>query len=587
MMKYTPVQGRGFVRPGESEKPCYRVFSGIKKAVPIWNRLSEQLTRCAVCVNNHKPEHDNRDQAGGQLPCLLGPYCAAIFIRSEREYFFRNSSRTKAHGANLSDSCSSAIFSCSLFVFCDGVLVDSLLVIVCTCKAMRRSTSRHGADSNYSDSLALRRWRRLISPFAAVTRNPAVLSPGSLSCSISVITSCGILTVVICDFAFFAPVAISGSPDNRCISVYAKKKIKKVLRCISPECRFKNKGEIHPKQQRPAVMGTHTGRLTKPLIEVTIMAIKEHSLLFIHTQTPRKRNNPFHSSVLCTHPGGRFLPDLSRRGYLSTKSSRANFSGGIKRGAGGGIFVLVSSSSSLAQASDCLCRMISSSCVCVSCIGDSVLLVMILPCKAMRRSTSHHGADSDYSDSLALRRWRRLISPRMAVTINCAVLSPVSFTCSIASTTSCGARACNFCDLLLIWSLSISGSLCDYWNPVYTKKTKTKRLKWIPLSDYTGIQLSVYHSMQTRLKRIAVLSQPLTTNDRKRIEVAMRNHTTHPQGRDSHDLNKYIWRFIALSTAQPRVITIEATSEQEARQQSPAGCVMVFAARIRQGVCHD
>ncbi|EPE8683394.1 host cell division inhibitor Icd-like protein, partial [Escherichia coli] len=53
----------------------------------------------------------------------------------------------------------------------------------------------------------------------------------------------------------------------------------------------------------------------------------------------------------------------------------------------------------------------------------------------------------------------------------------------------------------------------------------------------------------------------------------MRNHTIHPQGRDSHNLNKYIWRFIALSTAQPRVITIEATSEQEARQQSPAGCV--------------
>ncbi|GEG29155.1 TPA: host cell division inhibitor Icd-like protein [Escherichia coli] len=63
----------------------------------------------------------------------------------------------------------------------------------------------------------------------------------------------------------------------------------------------------------------------------------------------------------------------------------------------------------------------------------------------------------------------------------------------------------------------------------------------------------------------------------------MRNHTTHPQGRDSHNLNKFTWRFIALSTAQPRVITIEATSEQEARQQSPVGCVMVFAARIRQG----
>ncbi|EIN3826036.1 host cell division inhibitor Icd-like protein [Escherichia coli] len=78
----------------------------------------------------------------------------------------------------------------------------------------------------------------------------------------------------------------------------------------------------------------------------------------------------------------------------------------------------------------------------------------------------------------------------------------------------------------------------------------------------------------------------LTTNDNESIEVAMRNHTIHPQGRDSHNLNKFAWRFIALSTAQPRVITIEATSEQEARQQSPAGCVMVFAARIRQGVCH-
>ncbi|ESD07977.1 hypothetical protein HMPREF1608_02713 [Escherichia coli 908525] len=78
----------------------------------------------------------------------------------------------------------------------------------------------------------------------------------------------------------------------------------------------------------------------------------------------------------------------------------------------------------------------------------------------------------------------------------------------------------------------------------------------------------------------------LTTNDNESIEAAMRNHTIHPQGRDSYNLNKYIWRFIALSTAQPRVITIEASSEQEARQQSPAGCVMVFAARIRQGGCH-
>ncbi|WP_425454479.1 host cell division inhibitor Icd-like protein [Escherichia coli] len=54
-----------------------------------------------------------------------------------------------------------------------------------------------------------------------------------------------------------------------------------------------------------------------------------------------------------------------------------------------------------------------------------------------------------------------------------------------------------------------------------------------------------------------------------------------------HSQTAFIWRFIALSTAQPRVIHIVATSEQEARQQSPDGCVMVFAARIRQEVGHD
>ncbi|MBM0989999.1 host cell division inhibitor Icd-like protein [Enterobacter hormaechei] len=55
----------------------------------------------------------------------------------------------------------------------------------------------------------------------------------------------------------------------------------------------------------------------------------------------------------------------------------------------------------------------------------------------------------------------------------------------------------------------------------------------------------------------------------------MKDHTTHPQGRKS-----YIWRFLALSDIGRNVIHITATTEREAREQSPAGCVMVFAGRL-------
>lgn len=78
----------------------------------------------------------------------------------------------------------------------------------------------------------------------------------------------------------------------------------------------------------------------------------------------------------------------------------------------------------------------------------------------------------------------------------------------------------------------------------------------------------------------------LTTNDSESIEVAMRNHTTHPQGRDSHNLNKYIWRFLALSAGESQIIHVTAWTEREARSRCPSGCVAVFAARIRQGSHH-
>ncbi|EIW8065846.1 host cell division inhibitor Icd-like protein [Escherichia coli] len=223
--------------------------------------------------------------------------------------------------------------------------------------------------------------------------------------------------------------------------------------------------------------------------------------------------------------------------------------------------------------------------------GDNVLVnslsVIVLSCIAMRRSTSHHSADSDYSCSLALRRWRRLISPSNAAVTNCPVLSPSSLTLSMASTIWSGTRASILFDFAFTDFVAIS----DFrlvWCPTMIARKKFNAMLDVSHTDkITCVRHLIFisHKM-TKPRTVGAVTGRLTTNDSKSIEVAMRNHTTHPQGRDSHNLNKYIWRFIALSTAQPRVITIEATSEQEARQQSPAGCVMVFAARIRQEVRH-
>ncbi|HFP3377855.1 TPA: host cell division inhibitor Icd-like protein [Escherichia coli] len=77
----------------------------------------------------------------------------------------------------------------------------------------------------------------------------------------------------------------------------------------------------------------------------------------------------------------------------------------------------------------------------------------------------------------------------------------------------------------------------------------------------------------------------LTTNDSESIEVAMRNHTTHPQGRDSHNLNKFTWRFMQCLTDSIAIFTVTAATEREARAQLPHAH-LIFVARIRQGGSH-
>ncbi len=360
-------------------------------------------------------------------------------VRSKvcNESFFlcslRNFSRANEQGANLSDSCSCAIFLRRLLRVGDGVLVDSVSLMVLSCKAMRLRSSNYGADSGYSCSLTLRRWsssratvtscpissaaltpifstcasasseetkgfsplpsawRRAISPRMAVTMNPALLSPSSFTDSMPSKASCGIRIEICFDLSLIVFFAMCILLNKRCDSVYTKKNHKKYLTCDSVEFNLNHTSVRGCKRQRPELFAAVAGRLTKPLNEVTIMAGTQH------TQTHPK----FIYTFLAVHR---------------------------------------------------------------DCIADG-------------KNTVHVAADT-------------LVDA-------CEMLNDMGY----ISATWKGREE----------------------NTLFIQKCE----------------------------------------------------------------NNFIWRFIALSTAQPRVIHIEATSEQEARQQSPDGCVMVFAARIRQEVRHD
>lgn len=155
-----------------------------------------------------------------------------------------------------------------------------------------------------------------------------------------------------------------------------------------------------------------------------------------------------------------------------------------------------------------------------------------------------------YSCSLALRRWRRLISPCIDAMMNCDVLSPDSFTDSMAFTISCGTRAFRACDFAFFVPVAISIPLVDWWGTVYTEKAQIKPLTWATPKTYSGPHLEIIKAHKCKAPQVSLpLAGLLTTNDSNGIEVAMLNHTTHPQGRDSHNLNKAGMKNLLIATA--------------------------------------
>ena len=115
------------------------------------------------------------------------------------------------------------------------------------------------------------------SPRIEVTINPALLSPSSLSDSISATTSCGTRTVKSCDFAFLLEVAITDSFDVWCVSVYAKKSYAQCLKCVSLECSFKTEGETHLTNSEARQCSNTNRASDHNVTEAYIMACIQHT----------------------------------------------------------------------------------------------------------------------------------------------------------------------------------------------------------------------------------------------------------------------------------------------------------------------
>ena len=178
---------------------------------------------------------------------------------------------------------------------------------------------------------------------------------------------------------------------------------------------------------------------------------------------------------------------------------------------------------------------------------------------------------------LAFLRWRRLISPFTAVTMNCAFVSPSSRLLSKSATTSCGKRALSCCDLLLVEPVAIPESPCARCDSVYAKKIIVKGLKCDSLACSFKNKGAI-HLVSAKPGSASTLTGPLT---KPLVEVTVMAELQHTQTRP-----KYQYRFLALSAIGRNVIHITATTEREAREQSPAGCVMVFAGRLPVEVRH-
>ncbi|EHQ0047915.1 hypothetical protein KQL63_001805 [Escherichia coli] len=133
-------------------------------------------------------------------------------------------------------------------------------------------------------------------------------------------------------------------------------------------------------------------------------------------------------------PGERFLVAFRRLGHFAKKSSSANLSG-LEDKKGFVFSTLDNSASSRSMVFSCFCRMVSQSGEILSPSCSDAFSVIVLPCKAMRRSSSHYGAGGFYPLGSIPRCCNSLRSTRLIQVAN--EVSPSA----LAASSSCALNS--------------------------------------------------------------------------------------------------------------------------------------------------
>lgn len=154
---------------------------------------------------------------------------------------------------------------------------------------------------------------------------------------------------------------------------------------------------------------------------------------------------------------------------------------------------------------------------------------------------------------------------------------------SISSISSFGNLIPLYVDLPFLFPVAISKPMVGD-SGVYTKYNMSRTKKRVDLFTHHELILFTHliHRCCTNseARKCLTTNQASNYNDRPSIEAAMSDHITPLTGRNFLSPNKFTWRFLALGANTRNVIHITAATEREARDQSPAACVMVFAGRL-------